>query len=110
VAASVIAWIDEDTPNESVGRTLGPADKDQSPRLAEMRFMRLLRCDTPERLLLEARRMSRILGGRANVDDLGTTLAGWESSHGLRRRRTWAFDYWAKRSDAFAPVSATSNS
>lgn len=107
VAACAIAWIDEDAQNEPLGRALGPPPgKEAQPRFAEVRFTRLLRCDTPERLLTEVRRMVRILDGRANVYDLGQTLASWGAPAGLRRRREWAFDYWAKRDDAPAATSA----
>lgn len=96
VAACAIAWIDEDAPLESMGTLLGPSAGSDRPRFAEVRFTRLLRCDTPERLLLEVRRMVRILGGRAPVGDLGRTLANWNRPSGLKSRRQWAFDYWNK--------------
>jgi CRISPR type I-E-associated protein CasB/Cse2 len=103
VAASAIAWIDANSNARSVATLLGGAGRDVL--YSEVRFKRLLRCDSPERLLPEAQRMARILGRAAPVGDLGDVLANWgHETWGPRKRRNWAFDYW-KQTDAEADTS-----
>jgi len=100
VAASAIAWIDDNSNARSVAALLGGSGRDSL--YSEVRFKRLLRCDSPERLLPEAQRMARMLGRAAPVSDLGNVLANWgDETWGPRKRRDWAFDYW-KQNDAEA--------
>lgn len=109
--ASVLAHVKEDEPKRplmwELGYTTTPTDKSKGdpPRLAPVRFTRLLR-STPEELPLALIRLVRLAGGTANVGELGTVAMRWvhEGSREAQRRR-WAFDYYA--ASAEAPDAAT---
>ena len=73
-----------------------PGDRRESevgaerPLLSEPRFRRLLQT-TPDERIAAFVRLVRLLGGKANVNDLAASFLAW----GDRVRQRWAFDYYA---------------
>lgn len=99
--ATVLAHVKQDAPGQRLMRQLGydtpPLDrgKGDTPRLAPVRFTRLLR-STPDELPLALIRLIRLAGGTANVSELGKAMMLWtHEATRERQRRTWAFDYYA---------------
>ena len=88
-------------------RKLGPtlpqrlgakAKGSERPLMSEMRFRKLLECETPEELRLPMIRAIDLLGGELDVLELATDAFGW--SQAVRKR--WAYDYYdaAARTEA----------
>lgn len=104
--ASVLAHVKEDAPRRRLMRELGYATtplekgKGDPPRLAPVRFTRLLR-STSEELTLALIRLVRLAGSTANVGELAVAMLRWthEASRESQRKR-WAFDYYAASADA----------
>ena len=89
--AGVLAFVheSEDRPlARSVGRR--SLDDDQSARLSEARFRRLLQTDA-RGLMEQMRRVVRLNKGRANVENLAAAILYW----GDRVRKEWIFEYYA---------------
>lgn len=108
--AHVLAHVKNDS-SRSLMRELGyksmPTEKDKgdTPRLAPVRFTRLIR-STPEELPLALVRLVRLADHTANVGELAVAMMRWTSESGREiQRRRWAFDYYAA-SDA-APDGGT---
>lgn len=103
--AAVLAHVKEDDPRRlmrALGHATMPLEKDKGdpPRLAPLRFTRLLR-SSAEELPLALTRLVRLAGGTANVGELGAAMMEWLSETGReRQRRRWAFDYYAASAEA----------
>lgn len=91
--AAVLAHVTTDTPRQRLMLALGYATMDP-PRLARLRFTRLIR-STPDELPMALIRMVRLADGIANVAELGAAAMAWvhETSREQQRRR-WAFDFF----------------
>ena len=105
----VLAYVKEDAPSRRVMRDLGYATtptergKGDPPRLAPIRFTRLVR-STADEFPLAMTRLVRLAGNTANVGELGKAMMSWvhEGSREAQRKR-WAFDYYAASGDAPEP-------
>ncbi len=93
--AAVLAHVREHDPTP-LARAAGPATPsgdvsadDRTAKLKHGRFKRLLQSDDDE-LLEQMRRLVHLLGERANILDLTTSILFW----GDRTRRRWVFDYY----------------
>lgn len=74
----------------------GEASPEQ-PRLATIRFNRLMRSDRGE-LPRSLIRLVMLLDGKASIEGLSDALLNWGHPHqGDRVRRSWAFDYYGAR-------------
>ncbi|MCY4599077.1 MAG: type I-E CRISPR-associated protein Cse2/CasB [Acidobacteria bacterium] len=110
ILAGILGFVRE-SDDRSVARAVGRTrlDDDQSARLSEGRFRRLLQAQHGE--LMEAlRRLVRMTKGKADVRDLSASVLYW--GDGVKKR--WIFDYYAVRqslpSDEDAPVTPASTS
>jgi CRISPR type I-E-associated protein CasB/Cse2 len=94
VAAAAIAQVrKDDERNPKVASRLGSQKAaGREAVLSEGRFLRLMRCETPDDMLPQAVRLVAILDRVAPVGDLGASLALW----GPAVRKRWAFDYWSQ--------------
>ncbi|MEN9873421.1 MAG: hypothetical protein RL186_318 [Pseudomonadota bacterium] len=85
---------------QSCGFTKPPRSKESSPeqpRLAVVRFTRLMR-STRDELPLALIRLVRLLDGTANIEGLTQAILDWDKPHwGDHVRRDWAFDYYGAR-------------
>lgn len=66
-----------------------PAVGDQPP-VSELRFRRLLQCQTQEDLFHPLRRILHLLDDQANLYDLANSVYGWNE----RTRKQWAYSYY----------------
>jgi len=98
--AHVLAHVKQDTQQplmQSLGYKSLPTEKDKGdpPRLAPVRFSRLLR-STPDELPLALVRLVRLADDTANVGELAVAMMRWATESGREiQRRRWAFDYYA---------------
>ena len=90
ILAGVLALVREDEKTR-VARALGrrSLDDEQSARLSEGRFRRLMQTDGEE-LLSQMRRLVKMAGGNVNVRDLADGILYW----GDRVRKDWTFEYY----------------
>lgn len=61
-----------------------------NPPVSELRFRRLLQCQTQEELFTTLRRVLHLLDDQANLCDLANSVYGWNE----RTRKRWAYDYY----------------
>ncbi len=61
------------------------------PVVSDLRFRRLLKCQTPEDLYPMLRKVIRLLSNRADVYSLANDVLYW----GEEVRKQWAYDYYA---------------
>jgi CRISPR system Cascade subunit CasB len=61
------------------------------PRVSDLRFRRLLKCQTPEDLYHALRRVIRLLDNKADLLRLANDVFRWNDE--VRKR--WAYDYYA---------------
>ena len=89
--AGVLAYVHE-SERLPVARSVGrrALDDDQSARLSEARFRRLLQTDARD-LMEQMRRVVRLNKGKANVENLAAAILYW----GDRIRKEWIFQYYA---------------
>lgn len=77
------------------GRKEGDAGRDR-PKLAEVRFRRLLATGSGEEQVATFARLVSLLGGTVNVSAFASDFLDWtHPSRGDRVRQRWAFDYYA---------------
>ena len=90
ILAGVLALVREDQ-RTRVARAMGrrSLDDEQSARLSESRFRRLMQADGDE-LLPQMRRLVQMAGGTVNVRDLADGILHW----GDRVRMDWTFEYY----------------
>lgn len=85
---------------QSCGFTTPPRNKETSPeqpRLAVVRFTRLMR-STRDELPLALIRLVKLLDGKTNIEGLTKAVLDWDKPHwGDHVRRDWAFDYYGAR-------------
>jgi len=91
ILAGILAFVREDTANESVARTIGREkfDEKESAKMSESRFRRLLQ-STDQDLLDAMRRLLRLTKGKAKIDDLSFAVLRW--GDGVKKH--WIFDYY----------------
>jgi CRISPR system Cascade subunit CasB len=94
VAASVLARVREDAPDQPAARQLGGTE----PAMSWLRFRRLIQAETPDERITAFRRAVALAGGRLNVADLGGSLLTWNEES----RRRWLYAYY----DAPDPAAA----
>lgn len=70
-----------------------PKEGKSSAPLHELRFRRLLACETREALYQHLIRVLRLLDGRANLASLAYDLYWWEHPN-RRTRKQWAYEYY----------------
>jgi CRISPR system Cascade subunit CasB len=61
-----------------------------APQLSELRFRRLLQCETLDELFPALRRVVHLLGGNVNLYSMANSVYYW----GDRERRQWAYAYY----------------
>lgn len=103
ILAGVLAVVREDE-RIRVARALGrrSLDDEQSARLSEGRFRRLVQTDG-EDLLPQMRRLVQMAAGTVNVRDLADGILYW----GDRVRKDWTFEYYGVGSAAPADPADT---
>lgn len=96
ILAGVLAWVRE-VDDLRIARAIGRSslDDDQSARVSESRFRRLLQSQADE-LLNPMRRLVQQMKGRANVEDLADAILYW----GDPVKKKWIFDYFNVASSA----------
>lgn len=98
--ATVLAHVRKDSPHplmRELGYKSTPTEKNKGdpPRLAPVRFTRLLR-SSPEELPTALVRLVRLAGGTANVGEVAVAMMRWSYDAGREvQRKRWAFDYYA---------------
>jgi CRISPR type I-E-associated protein CasB/Cse2 len=98
--ARVLAHVREDStlrPMRAAGWSRFPSESvrssgDDQPKLAEVRFRRLLEVRQGEELVTAFVRLIDLLGNTVNVSDLSYAFVRWDKDE---VRRKWAFDYYA---------------
>lgn len=88
--AGILAYVENDD-DMPVARAIGPgrSDSNQSPKMSEARFRRLLQSE--ERDLLDPmRRLVRLADGKINVLDLSSSVFYWNDS----TRKRWIYNYY----------------
>lgn len=98
VAAAVLAQVEiHDGKAPFAAQLAAPSGKGgDKARVSGLRFRRLLQHRTPEELMGPLIRAVRLLDKSANVTDLADGIHWW----GDRKRREWAFAYYAKNPKA----------
>ncbi len=91
VAAATLARIRTDVRGQTTAGLLGGHDE-ESRRMKQTRFLRLMRVSTSGELFGQARRIANLLGGSAPVGELGASLLLWRQDQ--RVRRDWARAYY----------------
>lgn len=61
-----------------------------NPPVSELRFRRILQCQTQEDLFIPLRRILHLLDNQANLYDLANSVYSWNE----RTRKQWAYDYY----------------
>lgn len=103
ILAGVLAFVREvDEPRiaRAIGRT--SLDDEQSAKLSEARFRRLLQSQ-PSELMDPLRRLVRQMKGRVNVGDLADAILYW--GDGVKKK--WIFDYYGVALAAPSAASTT---
>lgn len=67
-----------------------PRAGSKTPLVSELRFRRLLQCQTPEELFTALRRILHQLDEQANLYDLANSVYGWSEP----TRKRWAYEYY----------------
>jgi CRISPR system Cascade subunit CasB len=67
------------------------AEGNTAPQLSELRFRRLLQCETLDELFPALRRVVHLLDGNVNLYSLANSVYYW----GDRERRQWAYAYYS---------------
>lgn len=67
-----------------------PRAGSNSPLVSELRFRRLLQCQTQEDLFTALRRALHLLDDQANLYDLANSVYGWNEP----TRKRWAYEYY----------------
>ncbi len=62
-----------------------------TPQLSELRFRRLLQCETLDELFPALRRVVHLLNGSLNLYSLANSVYRWDD----RERRQWAYAYYS---------------
>ena len=98
IAAYALAWVrEDDKAAPTLGHKIGGVE-DESRILLELRFLRLIRAKTNDDLFDETRRMCRLMGRSAPIEDLAITIFEW---HKDRTRRRLSENYYHLNSPAF---------
>ncbi len=105
ILAIVLAHVREDAPGKRIARAIGRSglNDEESALVSEARFRRLMLSRTPEELLGQMTRLARLMKGAVNVNDMSESIFFWSD----RKRRDWAFDYYA--AGAAKPHEDTNN-
>ncbi len=107
--ARVLSFVTEDArerPMKAAGWKHFPGEStkspsaDNTPRLAEARFRRLLAVKPGNEQVIAFSRLVKLLGGSVNVADLSQDFLDWGSD---ATRQRWAFDYYAASYAAPSP-------
>ena len=98
IAAYALAWAREnDKEAKTLGHKIGGVD-DEGRLLLELRFLRLIRAKTNADLFDETRRMCRLMGRSAPIEDLAITIFEWDED---RTRRRLSENYYHLSSPTF---------
>lgn len=85
----------EEHPRDDFAKRLGAAGTGEKPPMSELRFKRLITCETPQDLFTLIIRATSMLGGRADVIALADALLSWgPHERGQSLRRQWAAAYY----------------
>ncbi|MGD9818925.1 MAG: type I-E CRISPR-associated protein Cse2/CasB [Desulfomonilaceae bacterium] len=88
----VLAHVRNDTSEKSVAKLMAqPKDAGGTRKVSELRFKRLIQCETPDDLFNPMIRIVRLLENTVNIAGLGKDLYEW----GDRTKKRWAFDYYS---------------
>jgi CRISPR system Cascade subunit CasB len=92
VCAAVLAHV-RDNDGVPLARRIGPnaQEPDKRPIVSPLRFRRVIQAESAEDKLIQFRRLVRLVGGVAKVDDLAAALLDWSEP----RKRDWIFRYYA---------------
>lgn len=92
IVAYVLAHIrDDDVQHRHTAAALR-GDGEESAKMKENSFVRLMRADTAGDLFDQTRRLTALLGRKAPIEDLAVSLFHWRRDPGIRR--DWARAYY----------------
>jgi CRISPR system Cascade subunit CasB len=92
VIAGVLAHVKENDPSAPFAVQMARAPEGTgNARVSGLRFRRLLQVPDSAGLFEPGIRTVALLGGRANIDDLGRSILWWNE----KTKKTWAFQYYA---------------
>jgi CRISPR system Cascade subunit CasB len=93
--AGLLAHVKKDIDKELPKQMATPKTAGGEPVLSELRFRRLLQCQSQEELFPALRRVVRLLDGNVNLYSLAESVYWWgHADWGERVRQHWAYAYY----------------
>ena len=91
LVAGLLSHVTEDTPDESLPIAMSKKKQGSTNRIiSETRFRRILKTEDDSELYITLIRVIRMLGNKANVRDIATSVMFWNTE----TKKTWASKYY----------------
>ncbi|MDX8551210.1 type I-E CRISPR-associated protein Cse2/CasB [Methanospirillum sp. J.3.6.1-F.2.7.3] len=87
-----LAHVKEDISGVTFAQQMGESKSVQTPQISQMRFRKLIRCESYSELFLPVTRIIKMLNGAVNIDDVVKKLYFWNE----KSRKDMTFEYFEK--------------